>query len=112
LPAQISSSAYEVLIDSVTVARFIHPPFQQIRDDLRDTKLTNQLNDQEDRQKLTAEFERGIWQMRALVEETTATAAKGEEVIADLTADAENPDLTKADREVYDEILTKLKILV
>lgn len=108
----ISSPAYEVLMEYVEVARLIHAPFRQIRADLRDTTLRKQLDEQEDRLKTNAGFERGMREMRALVEETTETAERGEKLIADLTADAKKEDLTESDKEIYDEIITKLNIIV
>jgi len=108
----ISSPAYDVLMEYVKVARLIRAPFQQIRNDLRDDALTEQLNDQEGRLKTSAGFERVSRQMQALVEETTDTAKRGEKVVADLTADAESKDLTESDRATYDEIITKLNIIV
>jgi len=108
----ISSPAYDVLMEYVEVARFVRAPFQQIRSHLLDTTLTKQLNEQEDRLKTNAGFERMIREMHALVEETKVTAERGEKLVADLTADAENKDLTDSDREIYDEIITKLGIIV
>ncbi|MGD0110225.1 MAG: hypothetical protein ABSC06_40375, partial [Rhodopila sp.] len=124
-PAQISFSAYRVLIESVTVARFIHAPFQQIRGDLRDTTLTEQLNDQEDRLKMTAGFERAIRDMQALakawerikierdamVERANKDAIRAKEMAADLAADAENKDLTDSDKEIAKEISAKFDII-
>jgi hypothetical protein len=108
----ISSPAYEVLMEYVEVARLIRTPFQQIRDDLRDAALTKQLNDQEERLKTNAEFERLSREMHALVEEVTDTAERGQKLVADLAADAEREDLTESDRKIYDEIITKLNIIV
>ena len=122
-PALISSSAYEVLIESVTVAKFIHEPFQQIRGALRDATLTKQLNHQEDLLKMTAGFERGIRNMKALTKEweiiairraamlkkANDDARRAQEMAAHLAADAENPDLTDKEKEIAQEIRTKLE---
>jgi hypothetical protein len=108
----IRSPAYDVLMEYVEVTRLIRAPFQQIRGDLLDTTLTKQLDEQEDRLKTNAGFERVSREMHALVEETTDTAERGKQLVTDLAADAENEDLTKSDREIYDEIITKLSIIV
>jgi hypothetical protein len=50
--------------------------------------------------------------MHALVNQTTDTAKRGEQLVADLAADAENEDLTESDRRIYDEIIAKLNIIV
>jgi hypothetical protein len=122
-PGLISSSAYEVLIESVTVAKFIHEPFQQIRGDLRDATLTKHLNDQENLLKMTAGFERGIGNMKALtenleilaikrattVEKAANDAKRAQEMAAVLAANAENPDLTDNAKKIAQEINTKFE---
>jgi hypothetical protein len=125
VPPLISSAAYKVLIESVTVARFIHAPFQQIRGHLRDGTLKKQLNDQKAHLEMTAGFERGIRNMQALTEELKRIASKRaamaeeaknyaektKKLVAGLSADAGKEGLTPDAQAMYADILPKLEII-
>jgi hypothetical protein len=121
-PQLIFPAAYEVLLESVTVARFIQEPFKRIRRDLRDATLAKQLSEQEDRLKTTAGFEEGVRKMQARGEEldriATQIAKKRKDLIEiarkysemALAAGTENKDLTDSQKKITEETSAKFKI--
>jgi len=83
-PVTISVHAYQVLDESVTVARLIRAPFQQIRSQLRDHTLKTELNRKEERLKTMAGLEKAIRDWQALGSQINDLADKKAAVIEEV----------------------------